>query len=155
AKDFGTFSHAWSLCVEEQFCLLLPFTMLLFLHFNAGRKAFYLVIFLFTLGFITRALSWPASTVSNFRLEYYKWVYYPTYNRLDGLLVGISVAGLFQFYPKLRNYVSKFGNLFFFLGFAILTAAYFMCADIFTFNASVFGFPLIAIGFGCLVISAV
>lgn len=29
-KDFGTFSHAWSLCVEEHFYLILPLILILF-----------------------------------------------------------------------------------------------------------------------------
>jgi peptidoglycan/LPS O-acetylase OafA/YrhL len=159
-KDYGTFSHAWSLCVEEQFYLLLPLTMLVFLHFNAGRKAFYLVLFLFILGFITRTISWnnfvePGIKNANFRLPYFKWVYYPTYNRLDGLLAGISIAGVFQFYPKIRERVAGYGNLILLLGLLIIIVAYILCTDLFTFNAAVFGFPLVSIGFGCLVASAV
>lgn len=41
------------------------------------------------------------------------------------------------------------------LGIAILTGAYFLCEDQMTFNASIFGFPLIALGYGLIVAGAV
>jgi peptidoglycan/LPS O-acetylase OafA/YrhL len=146
--------------VEEQFYLLLPLTMLLFLRFNAGKKAFYLVIFLFAFGLAIRMTSFnyfvaPNIEAGAFRLPFYKWIYYPTYNRLDGLLAGISVAGLFQFYPKLRQSIVRHGNFLFFAGLIVLAGAYFIGLAQFSLAASVFGFPLIALGFGCMVAAAV
>src|ERR1700712_4267348 len=38
-RKYGTFSHVWSLCVEEQFYLVLPLMFLLFSYFKAGKKA--------------------------------------------------------------------------------------------------------------------
>jgi peptidoglycan/LPS O-acetylase OafA/YrhL len=49
----------------------------------------------------------------------------------------------------------KYGNQFVILSLAILTGAYFLCYDQMTFNASVFGFPLIAIGYGFIVVAAI
>ena len=159
-KDFGTFSHAWSLCIEEQFYLLLPLIILAFLYFNAGKKAAHFIIALFLLGFVTRIFSYthfvePGFKTGAFRLPYFKWVYYPTYNRLDGLLTGISLAGLFQFYPKVKNSVARHGNLLFFTGLLLLGGAYLICLDMFSFAASVFGFPLVSIAFGFMVAAAV
>ena len=45
-------------------------------------------------------------------MYWYKYIYYPTYNRLDGLLVGVSIAGIYQFLPNIWNKISKFGNQF-------------------------------------------
>jgi peptidoglycan/LPS O-acetylase OafA/YrhL len=159
-KDFGTFSHAWSLCVEEQFYLLLPLTILVCLYFKVGKRSMYLIAALFIFGFVSRVISWnsfvqPGIASGTFRLPYYKWVYYPTYNRLDGLLVGIGVAGLFQFYPQIKNRIGAYGNRLLLIGLALLTGAYFLCQDQFSFAASVFGFPVVSIGFGCVVAGAV
>lgn len=88
-------------------------------------------------------------------IYWYKFIYYPTYNRLDGLLVGVSIAGIYQFSPDLWIKLSKYGNQFILLSLCILTAAYFLCEDLLTFKVSVFGFPLIALGFGFMVAGSI
>lgn len=159
-KDFGTFSHCWSLCVEEHFYLFLPIILIL-LHFvKFTKKSYWLLITLFLLGFVIRIYSFnelylPRIEDENGWLYWYKYIYYPTYNRLDGLLVGVSIAGIYQFLPTFWNRISKYGNLFIISSLVVLTSAYFLCEDQMTFNASVFGFPLIAVGYGFMVIGAV
>lgn len=154
-----TFSHAWSLCIEEQFYFVLPLLSLLFLHFKAGKKAALLIPVLFIAGFIFRILSWQKAAqfidTDSFGIEWYKWVYYPTYNRLDGLLAGISIAGMCRFYPAVKQFIDKRGNLLLLTGLALLTCAYFLCLEPFSFGASVFGFPLASIGYGCCVAAAI
>jgi peptidoglycan/LPS O-acetylase OafA/YrhL len=39
------------------------------------------------------------------------------------------------------------------IGLVLITAAWFLCADPYTFTASIFGFPLIALGYGLMVMS--
>jgi peptidoglycan/LPS O-acetylase OafA/YrhL len=64
---------------------------------------------------------------------------------LDGLLVGVSLAGLFQFFPKTRAWLTRRGNLLLLVGAGLITGAWFFCSDQYSFHASVFGFPLVAI----------
>jgi peptidoglycan/LPS O-acetylase OafA/YrhL len=159
-KDFGTFSHAWSLCVEEHFYLLLPLILILFQFTNLLKRSYWLLIALLLFGFAIRIYSYnqfylPKIEDGNGWLYWYKYIYYPTYNRLDGLLVGISIASVHQFLPAIWDKITKYGNLFIVLSFAVLTSAYFLCYNQMTFNASVFGFSLIAIGYGFMVIGAV
>ena len=159
-KSFGTFSHAWSLCVEEHFYLFLPLILILFQQLKLIRKSYWLLIVLFLFGFIIRTYSFnqfylPKIESDSHWLYWYKYIYYPTYNRLDGLLVGISIAGAYHFFPTFWNKVSTYGNLCIILGLVVLTGAYFLCYDQMTFNASVFGFPLVAFGYGFMVASAV
>lgn len=159
-KDFGTFSHVWSLCVEEHFYFFLPIILIFFQITNLFKKAYWLLIILFLFGFLMRIYSWnkfyiPMINDENSWLYWYKFIYYPTYNRIDGLLVGVSIAGIYQFLPNLWNKMSKFGNLNIILSLIILTCAYFLCYEEQTFYASIFGFPLVAIGYGVLVIGAI
>lgn len=159
-KDFGTFSHAWSLCVEEHFYLFLPIILILLQFNKLIGKSYWLLIVMFLFGFVIRIYSYnelylPKMGSENGWLYWYKYIYYPTYNRLDGLLIGISIAVIYQFLPTVWNKISSYGNLFIFLGLLVLTGAYFLCYDQMTFNASVFGFPLIAIGYGFMVVGAV
>lgn len=158
-KDYGTFSHAWSLCVEEQFYLLFPLVLLGMLYYKKGRWSVYFILGLFLLGFVCRAISWQQIAApggpTNFKLAWYSFIYYPSYNRLDGLLTGIGIAGLFQFYPAFRKAAAKRADLIFCAGLLLLTGAYFVDADPFGFTASVFAFPMVDLGFGCIVAAAV
>lgn len=159
-KDFGTFSHCWSLCVEEHFYLFLPIILIFSQTLKLLSKSYWLLIALFLFGFAIRIYSFnnlylPRIEEENSWMYWYKYIYYPTYNRLDGLLVGVTIAGIYVLAPKIWNKFSKYGNQFVLLGSSILTTAYFLCEDQQTFNASVFGFPLIAFGFGFIVLGAI
>ena len=159
-QDYGTFSHCWSLCVEEHFYLFLPIILIILQTSKLISKSYWLLIALFLLGFAIRIYSFnhlylPKIQEENGWIYWYKFIYYPTYNRLDGLLVGVSIAGIYKFSPNLWNKLSQYGNQFIFLSLCILTISYFLCEDQQTFHSSIFGFPLIAIGFGFMVLGAI
>lgn len=156
----GAFSHAWSLCVEEHFYLFLPLVLLLLQAKSVFKYSYWLLILLFLGGFAIRYYSYtylylPKSTDDLSWMYWYKYLYYPTYTRLDGLLVGVSIAGFYQFSPKIWARISQYGNLLLVASLAILTFAYFLCEDQTTFNASVFGFPIIALGYGLMIAGAI
>ncbi|HKO78069.1 MAG TPA: acyltransferase [Flavobacterium sp.] len=159
-KDFGTFSHAWSLCVEEHFYLFLPIILILLQLSKLFSKSYWLIIILFLFGFAIRIYSFeelylPKINDENNWMYWYKYIYYPTYNRLDGLLVGVSIAGIYQFLPNIWSKISNFGNYFLLFSLIVLTGAYFLCEDMQSYYSSVFGFPLIAIGYGFMVTGAI
>jgi peptidoglycan/LPS O-acetylase OafA/YrhL len=159
-KEFGTFSHAWSLCVEEHFYLFLPLILILLQLTNLTKNSYWLIIALFIFGFIIRIYSYdylfaPKMEDEKSWMYWYKYIYYPTYNRLDGLLVGVSIAGVYQFFFVVWSKISKYGNLFIILSLVVLAGAYFLCENQMTFNATIFGFPLIAVGYGLMVIGAI
>jgi peptidoglycan/LPS O-acetylase OafA/YrhL len=156
----GTFSHAWSLCIEEQFYLVLPIIIAIAIYFKAGKKALYLIPVLFVAGFIIRIVTWhqiiePTIGTNNFQNTWMKWMYYPTQTRLDSLLAGITLASVLEFLPNLKNRITKHGNLFLWIGLIVITAAYFLCSNFVSYQTGVFGFPLIAIAYGIIVMSAV
>lgn len=159
-KTNGTFSHAWSLCIEEQFYLLLPLIITVLLYFKAGRKSAWLIGALFIAGFALRYMSWtqfvvPFQATDDSWVAWYRAIYYPTYNRLDSLLVGVSIAGIFQFWPAVRQKITRYGNVILIIGVLLLAGAYFLCMDQESFNATIFGFPLIAIAYGAIVTAAI
>jgi len=156
----GTFSHAWSLCIEEQFYLLLPFLLLVLSRFKLWRLGVLLPLCLFALGFAVRFFTWarvlePLIDTDGFGLAWYKWMYYPTYNRLDGLLVGVSIAGVWTYYTKVRDFISRYCNWVLIFGLGILSYAYYLCLEPRSFEASIFGFPVIALGYGALLMAAI
>lgn len=159
-KDTGTFSHCWSLCVEEHFYLFFPLILILLQSFKTLNKAYWILVALFLFGFLIRAYCFnnfylPKIEDENAIMYWYKYIYYPTYNRLDGLLVGVSIAVIYQFFPSIWNKIAQYGNYFIFLSLVILIGAYFLCEDKSSINASIFGFPLIAVGYGFIVVGAI
>lgn len=159
-KHLGTFSHAWSLCVEEHFYLLLPLVLIALARYGTERKAVLLLLVLFSAGFMVRLMIWngiiaPAQGQDDFFVIWYRNIYYPTYTRLDGLLVGVGLALIFTFRTAIKDWCDKKANLLLITGIAVLTGAWFLCEDQETFYASVFGFPVVAMGYGLLVAAAV
>ncbi len=156
----NTFTHAWSLCVEEQFYLILPVIILLCGYYKIGKKAAYIIPVLFVVGFVVRIWSWnilvsPQITINGGNTVWLKYIYYPTYTRLDGLLTGVTIAGLFTFYPTVKQWLNKYGNVLLIAGSVLLTGSWFLCENQSTFSASVFGFPLVSFGYGLVVAGAV
>ncbi len=154
-----TFSHAWSLCIEEQFYLMLPLILMALVSFNAVTKGAAILAGLFVAGFFARLISWyslvlPFSSASDYWAYWWKWLYYPTYCRLDGLLFGVSIAALFQFKPTWKAQLQKYGNLLLLASLSVLTGALYLCRDEKTFSSSIYGFPLFDFGYGLLVLSA-
>lgn len=159
-EDFGTFSHSWSLCVEEQFYLFLPLTLIVFQYFNKLNKAYWLLIIFFAAGFFLRIYSWnelylPELPRERSALYWSMYIYYPTYNRLDGLLAGVTVAIIYEFFPILWSRLAAYGNYFIVVSLVVLAIAYYMCYNRFSYFASIFGFPLVAMGYALMILAAV
>lgn len=158
----GTFSHAWSLCVEEHFYLFLPLILIALIYFNQVKQGAKLLIFFFVAGFCARLFVWytylePVVGEDGFWAHWYTLIYYPTYSRLDGLLAGMSIAAIFQFRPQLKQKLQQYGNYLLLAGIGIIVGAYFLCKDQnqVSFGASIFGFPLISLGYGLIIIAAI
>ena len=159
-SKYGTFSHVWSLCIEEQFYLLLPLAFCFFGYFKAGKKSYYLILALFVAGFAVRLLSWkyfaaPYLSADDFGARWNEYVYYPTYNRLDGLLVGVSIAGLFTFYPKVKEWVNRWCYVLLAVGVFMLIVAFQLCRVYASFNTAIYGFPVISAGYGLVLAACV
>ena len=96
------FSHAWSLAVEDQFYLALPF-LLLFLFWRP--RAAIIIPCLIVIGGIGLRAFLAAQNPSvdgdgvSFR-GFQAWIYYPTWTRLDPLVLGVALAAMEKFRPN-------------------------------------------------------
>ncbi len=159
-EQHRSFGVVWSLCVEEHFYLLLPATLLLLLKTGAFKKAYLLLLILFLAGFLFRLYSWygvymqQSNGIEN-RFLWVSSIYYPTYCRLDGLLAGVAAAAFYNYLPSLFSGLTKYANGLIIVGLLISTITYFLFGNNVDFARSIFSFPLVSIGFGCLVVGAI
>jgi peptidoglycan/LPS O-acetylase OafA/YrhL len=153
ASDGRAFSHAWSLCVEEHFYLIVPLLVAVLARWRIGRWGLCVVGLVFLGGLALRAYSWNGLEARDG--NWLEWIYYPTYNRLDGLLAGVGIAATEIFAARDWRRLTRRPSLLLVMGIAILAIAYALCTDRTSFVASVFGFPLVAAGYGLVVIAAV
>jgi peptidoglycan/LPS O-acetylase OafA/YrhL len=152
------FSHAWSLAVEDQFYLALPF-LLLFL-FRRPRLAIIIPCLIVIGGIGLRAFlaaqnpSVDGGGVS-FR-GFQAWIYYPTWTRLDPLVFGVALAAIEKFRPTWWQRLMNCAPWLWLPALGIIVYA--LClgeTENLTLSACVWQFPLIAVGMAALLVCAV
>jgi peptidoglycan/LPS O-acetylase OafA/YrhL len=151
------FSHAWSLAVEDQFYLALPF-LLLFLC-RRPRAAVIVPCLLVVGGILLRAfLAAQNPSVDggvSFR-GFQAWIYYPTWTRLDPLVFGVALAAIEKFRPQWWQRLMNTAIWVWLPGLALIAYALYLGeGDHLTVTACVWQFPLIAIGMATLLICVV
>jgi peptidoglycan/LPS O-acetylase OafA/YrhL len=155
------FSHVWSLCVEEHFYLVLPVLILFLMRRPSFGKALSVVPGILCFGIAIRAYVYlhyvaifPRDDYA-FALAYVEKIYYPTHTRLDGLLVGVTLATIKTFRPAWWQRAMSHGYLLLVGGMALCAWAMWLFSDRLSFSASVVGFPLLSMGLGLLIASSI
>jgi peptidoglycan/LPS O-acetylase OafA/YrhL len=153
------FSHSWSLAIEEQFYMVLPAVALI--AAAVGRSvgwSWVAIAAAFAAGMLVRAQLW-FDVVDGERYwshHYYKYIYYSTFCRFDELLAGVALALLKNYHANAWRRVTGFGNAAFAAGLGITAlAAWLFLRDHYSFAMTVFGYPLLALGFSLLIVAAV
>ena len=153
-------SHAWSLCVEEHFYLLLPPCVLLLARHPGVRKTAAFALALLAGGMVLRAWLWQyevgpylsvRSGADSFFVRYVTLIYNPTWARLDGLLAGVVLAAVHVFRPAWWELGARWKPLFLAAGLAGLALA--VQCDPTSHLGAIVVFPLVALSFACCLIA--
>lgn len=157
-----TFTHSWSLCIEEQFYLIFPVIALLIAYAKRSVTLGWVAIIgamLFAIGLRTlRSFNWyedgqPAIPIQPF-MEH---IYYFSLTRFDELLPGVAIALLKNFHPDTYSKILRRGNLLLILGLASVSAMFYVYYH-YPYGTSLLvvsvGYSLLAISFAALVLAA-
>jgi peptidoglycan/LPS O-acetylase OafA/YrhL len=157
AQHAMAFSHAWSLCVEEQFYLIAPLMVWMLSRQPSPRKTVIACASILLGGIILRAAIWEfalAPVIGSRQQLIWHWmdlIYRPTWTRLDGLLAGVLLALIRNFRPKVWQALMNRGDAILVAALGVSALAICIFGDQVNFIPSVIGFPILAIAFGGLV----
>lgn len=159
--EAGAFSHAWQTCIEEQFYFILPLIAVPLTYKANFRCTVGIIFFFLAVGMIYRLTRWiqlpPLSVESSeqFKNLYGRLIYYPTFARMDGLIVGATLSLLMVFRPKLWDkLIKKTTFLFFIFIFAAALLSWLYPISYSTMLGVIIYFPLKSIVYGILILLA-
>lgn len=147
------FSHAWSLAVEDQFYLLLP-VLLVFLV-KRPRWAVALPLAIVLGGLCLRAglavaFRDPAGHIPG--LDYYYWIYYPIWSRLDPLVLGVVLAAIERHRPSWWRRLGEAGFWLWLPAVSVVALGLWLDEGGMTPTNCALSFPLIAVGMASLLV---
>lgn len=157
-------SHAWSLCIEEQFYLLVPLVLWLCVRTKAPR--FYtwaLFLGLLCLGIVSRIVRWKSYAAAGMHTadDYYPNIYYSTLCRFDEFLPGLAVAMIKNYHPTLWTRLTRRGQSLLVTGSIATGSMLFLLYRYYHidhygygFCMTAFGYSLLSLSFAVLVLAA-
>jgi len=156
-QNFGlnygeTFTHSWSLCIEEQFYLVFPLAVLVLVGSKRSPRLLWCALFAaIGAGMTVRGMAFMDG-MDVFAAP----VYYSSFSRFDELLPGVAIAMLKNFHPAAFARILRHGNALLVAGLAMSAAVLYgvMNEAPTAFAASTFGFSLVAASFALLTCSA-
>jgi len=146
------FSHAWSLCVEEHFYLVFPLLAWWLTRRSSTLGFISLCAAAVVLGMALRTTVWlHDAAMDPPRNWFLEDIYYPTWMRLDGLLMGIMLATLRVYRPQAWTRLQARSNMVLLGGIGVSCFALWLFRDRTGLLANALGWPLLSFGFGLLV----
>ena len=146
------FSHAWSLCVEEHFYLVFPLLAWWLTRRASASRFLGACAAAVILGIALRGATWlHYAAIDPPRNWFIEELYYPTWMRLDGLLMGVMLATLRVYRPQIWTRLQLRSNAFLLGGVVVCCLAFWLFRDRTGLLANTLGWPLLSFGFGLLV----
>lgn len=153
--DYGNraaFSHAWSLCVEEHFYLVFPLLAWLLAKRASAMGFVALAAAIVVGGIALRSGTWlHFDTLGSDRNWFVENIYYPTWNRLDGLLAGVILAVWKTYRPDNWARVGARADRIFLVGLAAMALSFWLFRERTGLLGNSIGWPVLSLGLALLV----
>lgn len=168
-QNFGlhsgtAFSHAWSLCIEEQFYLVLPMMVIIGARYGSSRlQAWLVLIALLLIGIIIRSILWQTyGRESTGQIDgYYPNIYYASLCRFDEFLPGVAVAMLKNLHRPSWERITQHGHKLLASGAVAVAGMLYLAFQFYYideygygFFMTAFGYSLLATSFAILIVAA-
>ncbi len=158
------FSHAWSLCIEEQFYLLLPAVALVGArHVRSIRAGWWLLAALMLAGVAIRSALWLrfGREADGAIGGYHPHIYYASWCRFDEFLPGVALAMLKNFHPSRWARLLQWGRFTEVIGLASVALVFVLLLKFYRIDGygygyamTAFGYSLVACAFGLATLAA-
>lgn len=153
------FSHAWSLCVEEHFYLVFPLLAALSMRRPSAPRFVAVCGAVVLVGIALRTATWLHDSALDRigdglqRNWFIEDIYYPTWNRLDGLLAGVVLAVLKVFRPQYWQWLQHRANAAMLAGLAVCALAMWLFRERTGLLGNAIGWPVLSLGLALLTIA--
>ncbi|MBB5736651.1 peptidoglycan/LPS O-acetylase OafA/YrhL [Xanthomonas arboricola] len=153
------FSQIWSLCVEEHFYLVFPLLAVACAGRLSARGFVRLCLALVAAGMLLRCSVWIHDAAAQARgaMErnwFVEDIYYPTWNRLDGLLAGIMLAAFKVHRPLHWARLQRHADACVLAGLTLLAVALWLFRERTGLSGNVLGWPVLSAALALLVFAA-
>lgn len=150
------FSHAWSLCVEAQFYLLLPFVLIALAR---SRRLAIAAPGIIILGGILLRATIAFSLVQNGAVPFRGFqplIYYATWTRLDPLTLGVALAAIERFRPIWWSQLLRTAPWLWLIALPTIAFSLYLGEnEVMKVATCIWQFPLLAVGLALLLVCTV
>jgi len=156
------FSHAWSLCIEEQFYLFLPLAVIAAQRLRLSKTLAWCGLIGLTLAAcVWRSWLWQHYGAEDQVVGYYQNIYYASLGRMDEFLPGVALALLRHGSPRLWARCMDQGQVLLMAGlalvalmWALICQGYYIPGQGYGFFMSGPGYSLMAWAYALLLMAA-
>ena len=158
-----TFTHSWSLCIEEQFYLIFPVIALLIAYAKRSvTLGWVAIVSAMLLAIFLRGFNWYEHGEAAIAMQpFMEHIYYSSFTRFDELLPGVAIALLKSFHPNTYAAMLRRGNLLLAIGLVSVGIVFYAFQNYAyienygrTLIVTAFGYSFLAISFAILVLAA-